>query len=170
MWPGNNTGMTSVHANMVSGKPRRRWNWTWWCIWKITWNDTTGTLVRRDQRRVYPSDKQEGRTGFNQHGEEWGTQQILCLIFTHRQTFHISQVHEPLGRGQENKIPPTVSKEQVQDLVIILNVHESVGQNNMHLRVLKKLADIVAKTLSIISEKSWLSGKVHSIWKKETFL
>lgn len=79
-------------------------------------------------------------------------------------------MHEPLGRGQENKIPPTVSKEQVQDLVIILNVHESVGQNNMHLRVLKKLADIVAKTLSIISEKSWLSGKVHSIWKKETFL
>lgn len=75
-------------------------------------------------------------------------------------------MHEPLGRGQENKIPPTVSKEQVQDLVIILNVHESVGQNNMHLRVLKKLADIVAKTLSIISEKSWLSGKVHSDQKK----
>lgn len=74
------------------------------------------------------------------------------------------------GRGQESKIPPTASKEQVQDHVIILHVHKSTGQNIMHLRVLQKMADIVAMPLSIIFEKSWPSGKVHSSWKKETFL
>ena len=47
-----------------------------------------------------------------------------------------------------------------------LNVYKHMGPDEIHPRALKGMADVVAETLSIIFEKSWLSGEVPTDWKK----
>jgi len=47
-----------------------------------------------------------------------------------------------------------------------VNIHESVGPDKMHPRVLRELTEAVVEPLSIIFENSWQSGKVPGDWKK----
>ena len=56
--------------------------------------------------------------------------------------------------------------EQVWDRLRKLDVYKPMGPDGIHPRVLREMADVAAKTLPIISEKSWLLGEVPSDWKK----
>ena len=47
-----------------------------------------------------------------------------------------------------------------------LDVYKSMGLDDMHPRVLREVADVVAELLSLILEKSWLSGEIPGDWKK----
>ena len=61
--------------------------------------------------------------------------------------------------------PPTVQKETVRDLLLQLDCHKSIGLDEIHLRVLRELAEVIAEPLSIIYQRSLLTGEVPEDWR-----
>ena len=61
--------------------------------------------------------------------------------------------------GEQTK-PSTIQKETVRDLLLQLDCHKSMGLDEIHPRVLRELADVIAEPVSIIYQRSLLTGEV----------
>ena len=53
----------------------------------------------------------------------------------------------------------------VSDLLHHLDTHKSMGLDGIHPRILRELAQVLTKPLSIICQQSWLTGEVPVDWK-----
>jgi len=66
--------------------------------------------------------------------------------------------------GERNK-PPITQEEAVNDLICHLDTYKSMWPHRVYLRVLKELAEELAKPLYVIYQHSWLTGKVPEGWR-----
>ncbi|KFQ02761.1 hypothetical protein N330_02777, partial [Leptosomus discolor] len=55
--------------------------------------------------------------------------------------------------------------EVVSDLLHHSDAHKSMRTDGLHPRVLKELVEVLTKPLSIIYQKSWLTGEVPVDWR-----
>ncbi|KAK4826807.1 hypothetical protein QYF61_011615 [Mycteria americana] len=76
-----------------------------------------------------------------------------------------TQPPELEDRDREQNEVPIIPGEMVGDLLHHSDTHRSMGPNGIHPRVLRELAEVVTKPLSILYQQSWLTGEVPVDWK-----
>ncbi|KAK4816543.1 hypothetical protein QYF61_017744 [Mycteria americana] len=76
-----------------------------------------------------------------------------------------TQPPELEDRDGDQNGAPIIQGEMVSDLLHHLDTHKSMGPDEIHPRVLKELADVLTKPLSIIYQQSWLTGEVPADWR-----
>jgi len=91
---------------------------------------------------------------------------LFALVFSAKAGPQESQALEVRQEAYRENDFPLVEEDCVRDHLSNLDAHKSMGPDGMHPEVLRELVDIIAKTLSIISERSWRTEEVPEDWRK----
>lgn len=121
---------------------------------------------RKTRETVGPLWKERGDLGTQDMGKAEVLNDYFVSVFPEHTYSHMAQAQEGKGKEWENEELTNVGEDQVQDCLRRLKVHKSMGPDEMHLQVLRKLLDVVAKLPSLIFKKSWQYSEVPTHWKK----
>ena len=77
----------------------------------------------------------------------------------------VSPLSDLAALAGEQTEPPIIQEETVRDLLLQLDCHKCMGLDEIHPRVLRELAEVIAEPLSIIYQRSLLTGEVPEDWR-----
>ncbi|RMC06338.1 hypothetical protein DUI87_15769 [Hirundo rustica rustica] len=89
---------------------------------------------------------------------------LFTSVFSGKMACPQDSCHPGLVDGATEQNGSPAIQEAVREL-LILDTHKSMGPDGIHPRVMRELADELAKPLSIIYHQSWLTGEVQDDWK-----
>ncbi|GAB0197903.1 mitochondrial enolase superfamily member 1 [Grus japonensis] len=76
-----------------------------------------------------------------------------------------TQPPELEDRDEEQNEAPIIQGEMVSNLLQHIDTHKSMWPDGIHPRVLRELAEVLTKPLSIIYQLTWLTGEVLVDWR-----
>ncbi|KAK4827442.1 hypothetical protein QYF61_017999 [Mycteria americana] len=133
-----------------------------------TWcDDSHNWSAAVDGYKLFRRDRQGRRGGGNIVTKDEEKAEVLNAFFA--PVFNSKTSCSPPeleDRDGEQNEAPIIQGEMVSDLLHHLDTYKSMGLDGIHPRVLRELAEVLTKLLSMLYQQSWLSGEVPADWRR----
>ncbi|NXR06414.1 RTXE polymerase, partial [Semnornis frantzii] len=123
---------------------------------------------RRTREKLHPLLNAEGNLVTKDEEKAEMLNAYFASVFSNGSSSALGTHPHEVGVREGNRNEDITTNEAVvTDLLCHLDVHKSVGSDELHPGVLRELVELLAKPLSIIYQKSWLTGEVPMGWRVE---